>query len=169
MHFYFPRSHTVQFVKGTGVVEKFAGKHKALVRILDEDILAMGGSVALLKTEHFAYRGALVNQEDDKLAHIWQMVDVGDLVRFHAHPLDTDNGDGDAQWFIMYSWLLTEETELAVQYVPGLSNRDCKLHEVDATGKRVGLLTHDTPQGETIDINFSVKTISDQFYSRFPK
>jgi hypothetical protein len=150
------RGSVVKFVKGTGVVEQFSGKHKALVRIVDEEIVAMGGSTALLKTEHFAYRGALVNQDDDKLAHIWQLVDVGTEVRFHAHPLDSE--DGDAQWFIMYSWLVSEETELGLQYVPALSNRDCKLTQLDASGKRMGLLTHDTIQGETIDIHFSVST-----------
>jgi hypothetical protein len=135
-------------------VDQFLGKHKALVRIVDEEICALGGGTALLKTEHFAFRGALVNQDDDKFAHIWQLVDVGTEVRFHAHPLDSE--DGDAQWFIMYSWLVSEEAELGLEYVPALSNRDCKLTELDASGKRMGLLTHDTIQGDTIDIHFSV-------------
>jgi len=149
---------SIPFITGVGRVDKFLAKHKALVKFKDDSLgLGKGEFNALLKTERFAHRGILVNQYEDEVAHIWQFVSVGTEVRFYAHPLDTKDGDErDAQWFIMFGWLLKEEDKLEINYIPGMSNRDCKVTDIDSSGKRKGVLTYDSPQGESVDISFLV-------------
>ncbi|XP_059479677.1 uncharacterized protein LOC132199165 [Neocloeon triangulifer] len=145
-------SRTIAFIEATGVVQGSLTKHKALIKFTCK--LNGKEELALLKTEKFAHRGALISQAEDEAAHVLQFVEVGTTVRFFAHPLNSKEDEKDAQWFIMYGWDIKEEKLLDIKYIPGLSNRECTVTEIDASGKRKGTLTYENLNDESIDISF---------------
>ncbi|CAB3386318.1 Hypothetical predicted protein [Cloeon dipterum] len=148
---YISNKSSVLFISNVGKVDSLVTKHKALVKFAHSN---GEEEMALLKTDRFVHRGAIVWQAGDEQANLSLFVAKDTKIRFVAHPLDSKDGEGDAQWFILFGWDVQEEAELAIKYIPGLANRDCVVSEIDITGKRKGVLNHTSAEGKSIDINF---------------